>query len=403
MWIRLVPLVALLATLAPCQVSVKVSPTKSTYLVGEPVWVVVEVTNVGAEALTYTSCGEHGTVLAVEGFSPRQTPNLWGCSGVGGGVGGSYGCGIGQPPVLNPGAAVSYRSMLGNYYLTAGSFVLHAKGTAPVRWRSISDPVPGAGFNADVPITVTEGSDEELWKVYAPYLADADDAGNPGALAKARNVIVEMAPPLLEKTIYGFSRGSNADPSLAARGLGRIDTPASRADLISLYRDNANLALRRQIVQALAYMGTAEETTFFADVLQGLEARPDDGVRSWAALALGRIGTEDHAALEALLAAPAGAGAETRTAVAAALGNTKSPEAVPALIDMYSDQNENVRNTVCGTLRGLTAYQWCNGSGTDAAIQQERWRRWWATQASQIVLHGDGECPAWNARLPVVP
>src|SRR5580658_5000119 len=115
MLIRLFSLLAILAMAAPCQVSVQVSTTKQAYLVGEPVWVVVEVRNVGAAAIGYTSCVEHNLTITVENTAPRQRPpSLWGCSGagMGGGVGGSYWCGPGDPPQLAAGASTSYRSQL---------------------------------------------------------------------------------------------------------------------------------------------------------------------------------------------------------------------------------------------------------------------------------------------------
>jgi hypothetical protein len=465
MWIRLAPLVAILALTAPCQVSVKVSTSKPAYLVGEPVWVVVDVRNTGTEPIGYSYCDSQ-VELSVENFAKRQNPNLcigvnlrllsrkllwtghqpdqtycgrnvlkltpmpnlWGCSGGNWTGGGS--CGIDHPPTFAPGESVSFRYLLKDYNLVAGAFVLRAKGKAGMRWKYYpdmgrnprpapinphkdTDPVEGAEFDATVPITVTAGSEDQLWRAYAPYLANADASrGYTEAVNKAREAIAEMAPAFLEKTILAFASGPNADPGLAVKGLGRIATAESRADLISLYRASSSLGLRASIAEVLAYMATSRETTFFTDQLFGLDAPPDrldrkdqpdqndERIRVWAALALGHIG--DDVTLPILQRATHAPGAEVRRAVAAALGNLRSPLAVPALIDMYGDEDSGVSNAVCGVLVSLTHYAWCDGSVPEAAKLQARWRRWWEANGSQVTIHGAGECPAWNVKLPMV-
>jgi len=123
-------------------------------------------------------------------------------------------------------------------------------------------------------------------------------------------------------------------PELTVKGLGQIDTSESRADLVKLYDNGTDLALREQVVHALANIATPDQLDFFAELLPGRSTPDADQIRQWAALGLGRIGGDEAAhALTAGLTSP---NASVRADVAVALGNTKSKAAVPLLIHMYS-------------------------------------------------------------------
>jgi hypothetical protein len=393
---------------------VTVKTNRATYLVGEPIFVIVEVKNIGTEAVGYSYC-DGAIDLTVEGADKKQSPNLWGCSA---GTGGGSGCGIDHPPMMVPGETVTFQYLLNDYMLGAGKYLLRAKGRAGVRWKYYPDmrsnpppvlppqheegnPVAGAAFDVRLPMVLTSGSPEELERVYAPYIGNAEGLlTGREELLRAREAIVEMAPEFLEKTIAGFASGPIKTPDLAVKGLGQIDTPESRADLIKLYHDSPDLDLRNQIVKALAGLATPELLPFFSGLLPGESTVSDDQIRQWAALGLGRIGGD--AAARALDEGLSSSNAQVRLAVAAALGNTRSQAAIPLLIGMYNDDDNAVSNEVCGALKELTHYEWCDGSGTDVALQQSRWLRWWRVNGPQLVMYGSRECPKWNAQLPFV-
>ena len=397
-----------------CQVAIKVKTNKITYLVGEPVFIVVEAQNVGTEAVGYSYC-DGRMDLSVVGAEPRRLPNLWGCSA---GIGGSSACGLDHPPLLAAGESATFRYLLKDYSLSAGEYILHSKGKAGVRWKYYSDmrpnapprpapqhkegdPVPGADFDVASRISVNAASEDELYQAYAPYLVvAAGTSTGTEEMRRAREAIVEMAPALLEKTIARFASDPMPTPDLAVRGLGRIDTQESRVDLIKLYDESTDLRLRTQIVEALAGMATQEQSTFFADLLPGRSTPMDDQIRQWAALGLGKIGGDTAArALEIALSHPS---SQVRFAVAVALGNTRSRIAVAFLIQMYGDKDAAVSNEVCSAMKELTHFQWCDGSGASISAHQRRWRRWWKANAAQNRLYGESECPKWNAQLPQV-
>ena len=394
-----------------CQVAVQLKTNKPAYLVGEPVFVIVDVTNIGAQSVGYSYCdGEMD--LTVENTEKKQPPR-WGC-GFGVAAGGR--CGIGDPPLLGPREHTSFKYLLKDYRLAAGDYVLHAKGKAGVRWKNYPDmrpnapPTPppqhregelveGAAFDITLPIKLIVGTPEELQTAYTPYLSDAEGLGaGLEEMRQAREAIAEMAPEFLEKHIAGFATNPVRTPELTVTGLSHISTDESRADLIKLYDSSTDLALRGQIVEALAGIATENEVTFFSQLLPGRSAPADDRVREWALLGLGHIG--GAAAAHALAETPASQSLDLRRDVVIALGNTKSRVAVAPLIQRYGDDRLN--NDVCGSLEELTHYVWCDGSGGEPGMVRKRWSNWWSLHGPQVKLYGNDQCPEWNANLPHV-
>src|SRR5476651_1309063 len=107
--IHLGDLLFLLALIAPsgfCQVNVTVKLNQPNYLVGEPIIVIVDFTNIGTEALGYSICDGHAD-LTVAGGQQKQIPRLRGCD-LGEGSGGAV-CGLDHPPTMAPGQTVSFR------------------------------------------------------------------------------------------------------------------------------------------------------------------------------------------------------------------------------------------------------------------------------------------------------
>src|SRR5579872_3063751 len=87
------------------QVRVTVKLDQREYLVGEPIFVILDVTNIGTEAIGHSECDVYATLI-VPGGQPREFPKLRGCYS---GRDGGSGCGIFPPPMMAPGQTVSYR------------------------------------------------------------------------------------------------------------------------------------------------------------------------------------------------------------------------------------------------------------------------------------------------------
>ena len=389
-----------------CQVSVTARLDQPEYLVGEPIFVFVDVTNAGAEPLGYSTCDGH-VELSVLGGRRKAAPNLRGCFSGGFGSGGA--CGIDHPPLMQPGESVSFPYLLRGYRLESGDYVLHASGAAGVRWffgagrnssafsgHKIGDVVEGREFDVSISLAIRAGTDDELRGRYQRYVQEATDgAALTDSWLRARQAIAEMAPAFLERTLLKFADQPET-AELAVEGLAQIPTPTSRADLVQLYEKTPDLRFRGLIVEKLAGIATRDELSFLASLLPGHSNVFDDRIREFAALGIGKIGGDSAVAI--LEAAPRSASSNVRRAVATAAGNTKSPAAVPVLIGMYSD--EEIHNDVCWALATLTHHRWCTGTQT-VPETQSKWLRWWGSNQSPLPIYGMDQCIASEKLLPL--
>jgi HEAT repeat protein len=214
---------------------------------------------------------------------------------------------------------------------------------------------------------------------------------------RAREAIAEMAPPFLRDTIRKFAE-DEWSARLAVQGLAGINTEQTRSDLVALYDKSPDFGLRSQIVTAMAHIATKAEMGFLASLLPGRSTKTEDSMRSYAALGIGRIGGPD--AVRTLATAPHNIGPLVSSAIATALGNTRDASAVPALIQMYAE-DEDARNSVCSALQTLTHYQWCNGSG-NVPRQVATWNRWWQRNAAKLRIYGTDACPEPGTQLPML-
>jgi hypothetical protein len=396
-------LVALAGASGLSQVKVNARLDQPSYLEGEPVFVIVDVTNTGDEPIGYSECDAR-VELSVPGASPKNPPNLYGCytSAQSG-----SGCGIDHPPLMKPGQTVSFYYLLKGYHLRAGEYTVHASGEAGVRWffgegrnssavsgRTLRDIVEGRKFEASLPIRIRQGTSDELKQRYLPYVQDAENwSGLTAESLRARRAIAEMAPSFLERTILGFA-GQPETADLAVEGLSQIPTDQSRADLIELYDKSSDLRLRRSIAEGLAGIATRKELPFFVSLLPGHSSMLEDQIRVFAVLGIGKSGGDE--AVLALVSAQASPNPEVR--VVHALGNTRSRAAVPVLIDMYA--TEEIRNDVCWALSNLTHYIWCHGAGT-VPETQAKWKKWWKNHGANALLYGLDQCVPMGALVPL--
>lgn len=402
----------LIAAPAAAQVEVSVRTEKPSFLVGEPIFVLVDVKNVGDEPVAYGGGGGRGRrlELSVASGDRRRVQRLSGCFG--GESGGTVGGVMGHPPLLKPGASTTFRYLLRGYRLRPGTYEFRVSGTADVGWKYYpqmrpnappppvpkhmeTDPVEGADVDRTLPLVIAGGSQTELEAAWPPYVAIAPESytqkGNDAASA-----LLEMAPPFLEQEIVKLARARGHEYGIADRAaaaLGEINTTSSRAELVAWFDRSRDLVVRSAIVDAIARTGHRDNLVFLASLLPGRSAEADDRIRRTAALGIGLMGGD--AAVDALRRAPEGSNPLVESAVLEALGNTKSRSAVPVIIDRAKGTDGYVRNGVCGALITLTHRSWCGGSA-DLSAEQTRWRRWWSANGPTAPIYGPEECPTAN-------
>ena len=365
---------------AQVQVQVDVRLEKTRYLAGEPIVIVVDVTNVGDKAVGYSVC-EGAVRLDVTGAERRVPPHISGCfSGMGSAVGG-VGCAGDPPPMLTVGQTTSARYLLKEYTLRPGHYQLTASGKVGVA---------GVQVNRTLTLDIAEATKDELQRSLAPLVLQADGA-DAVRRRQARDALIESAPPFLEALIARFAAEEQHNRS-AIEALGRIGTTGSRTHLKNFFR-MADEARRFTIVQALIGVRQSGDAAFLGSVLQ--DETVDPTTRRYAALGLGYIGGDE--AVPYLEAAFPAASLEIRSSIATALGNTRSRAAVPVLIGMFG--NNPSREHVCGALRTLTHQTWCDGTADDPVAKRRHWLRRWNQTRSTAAMFGTDDCPA----DPVVP
>jgi HEAT repeats len=396
---------SLLATPASAQVDVAVRTEKPTFLAGEPIFVLVEVKNVGAEPVAYGGASlKPPLTLAVKNGPRKAVRSLHGCPGADGNDPGiSF---VTHPSFLQPGAVTTFRYLLRGYRLNAGSYELSVSGHVDVGWRDpdpfsgaapnrkhkFGDPVEGAVIDRTLPLAIAAGSQTDLEAAYKPYVAITHDIYTQKG-SEAAGALFEMAPLFLEAEIVKLVRARGHEGGVlsgAAAALAEINSPSSRQELIAWFDRSKDLRLRSTIVEAIARTGHAENLLFLASLLPGHSAEPDDYVRRWAALGIGLIGGD--AAVVVLRDAPESPNPHLNRTIVQALGNANASSAVPVLIERARGRDGYVSNDVCSALIVLTHRQWCDGSA-DVTAMQARWRRWWEANGARATIYRLDDCP----------
>ena len=366
-----------LATPAFAQVQVDARVEKPVYLEGEPIFVIVDVTNIDDEAVAYPTCGVR-VALSVADVARRTPPDISGCFLGVGGTGMGWGC-AGDQPAHEPGQLTSFRYLLREYDLKPGTHKIVVSGAAAAA------TVPGAQFERTLEVGVVQAAPQELERAFAGFVFDADGP-NAGRRIEARAAIVESAPPFLEPLIARIAAEDQFNDT-GIDALRRIASVDSRSHLKGLYQQTADTRRRSFVVEALARIGHRDDADFLASVLN--DGAADNQTKRYAALGLGHIGG-DQAAGHLQNAWP-GADARDRLYIATGLGNTRSRLAVPALIMMFGDSAD--RDSLCGALTTLT-HSPCNGDAIPDDRELRRWwEAWWKANESSAEIYGTDRCP----------
>ena len=390
---------------AAAQVRVDTRLEKARYLAGEPVFVIVDVTNSRAEP---ARAGETFPIRARVDLALVDQPKrdllkaLTTCAPVASGTLAGFGSSA-HAEQLPPDARTTLRYLLQGYDLPPGRYRLEATGRVDV---GAQDVTIGQSFD----LVVEEGGVEKLREAFAPYLAAAD--GTDAQLRwEARRAILTAAPPFLEERIAQFTREGdlwgNGNAPVGAEALARIGTPAARTVLQTLALESADPLLRDTFLSALASVATSHDQPFFAALLQ--DGSKPIAVRRVAALGLGRIGSRE--AIDTLGRFMRNAERELLTFAFAGLANSRSRDAVPVLIstiDWAPDpyvrvggwRHEFEGGDVCDALLTLTHYRWCAGT-SDRTGRKQLWEQWWARNGATIRVYSNDTCPAEDS-APII-
>jgi HEAT repeat protein len=364
------------------QIHGQFSPEKQKYLVGEPVFVVLDLTNPGSQPVWVSnSCVWLDTRFEVPTPSkPHHRVSLFGCSG---GTAGS--CGGGSIEI-RPAEHLRRR------YLLDGPFLLDTPGTYPVRaWHKVDiyagetdyQVVTSQEVVTEFDLTLVDGSEQELRSAYSPVLRDLN---SPDSMTSwlARSAVVQNPPAFLEDVILAMAD----DPQTATysvSGLQHLATPQAKAKLAKLSGAGNPEYIRQMAIEALGGLGDP----IYCTVMQDVAHKSQEYSRFIALRAAGYLcGEEAFPLLTDLLAQPE---SSTRFEAEYALGNTRSRKAVPLLIPMLIDSDSNVRRAAKDALAALT-HRRSKSDGGAAQVIQRDWTHWWASYGTTAPIYGIDDC-----------
>ena len=244
--------------IAACDVSAQLDGRlyldKTTYLVGEPIYLNFELANKGSDVVqflsgnSYSFCSgyriEVAPVPAVssESCNPR-------------GFGGSCAAGTW---VVEPGETRNDKILL-NYdhdLSTPGLYTIHA--TRALSYGPVTDSIPNTANEPEIKVEaelqiqlVDVGDESALVPIFQPFVADLDSKDEQRQREAAR-AIGSLAPPFLEDKIISMLNSPVTRP-FALLGLRRLNTSRSREALAKVVRDSPKDSHSYDRFQALKY------------------------------------------------------------------------------------------------------------------------------------------------------
>lgn len=390
---RLLPLLLLTllnaASLATQHVEARFTSDKADYLAGEPVFVVLTVSNETNEPVWLDFKSPDMPLLchdfAIEVPGAESAQEQWGC-----GFAGS--CGRGLREVL-PGKSLSLRQLVNSQFrLQPGAFAIRAHTAVVVHTQNLFDSPQIAQFDVTDTLTVRvqRGNENQLRAAFQPFV---EVLHSPDLMkrSEAAGAITALAPPFLEDVLVALTKSSYAYVAIGA--LRKADTSKTREALAQIATGTGDSMLR---IEAARNLGRTHDATYLPTLFKLMET-DDKEIQNAAAEAAGNLG--GLAAVPQLAALVSSSDVETRRAVATGLGNAHARQAVPILIGLLLDSDANVRQAAISGLYLLThraAFennQWADViSPKSAAAVHQRWVSWWNSHGKDSKIHGMADC-----------
>lgn len=366
--------------------------SRKTYSAGEPVYLVFEVENKGSQPVKIMTadplsfCGNYK--LEVSGAKSRES---FGCYG---GVGGSC---ASSEVLLRPGGKHFDRILLNRSYdlRQPGSYSLHVThelpyGPADGDLAMLTPASTHETFDAQLEIVLKPSQDNELNPEFQKYLQDLQSS-DPQRRIEAGQVIANLAPPFLEKTILQMLDS----PQLryfAVRGLHNLGTPAAHQALVSFVKDSPPIQSAGEYQDAIRYIGEIGDRNDLAVLLEVAHANPPDSYnRDVAMESAGKVGGDG--AVPLLAAELKDQSADVRQSAVRALYSTGSRAAVPVLIELLRSPEERVSETAEFGLQVLTHHRATEpNSEVKPAATYPKWTQWWNTHRESATIFKDDQC-----------
>lgn len=364
---------------------------KSTYLVGEPIFVAFELINNGHGPIWIDSrlsdpCFEQSPIK-VEGASRarREWKTALDCGPIG--YGGSC---LSSEIQIKPNQSHSGRIFVNHYYQLGqpGIYEIRIDWTIPV----FDGPIPTAPAGrvelmGDIDIRVVQGTQQELESAFQPVLSALSSVDFERRRQDVQ-ALTDLAQPFFEQTILDLSKNPG-DVWAAIKGLYKLNTKRSRDRLADLAEHGNDDGIRERAMQALAATGDTEYLPLFLRL-----ARTRKGYEQGVAIeSSGLLGGDK--AVPFLLDFLRSPDSLVRGAAVLGLAGTASRKAIGPLIQETRDPAANVRHDANLALTQLTHRSVSRNhwpSGTNPGLNYQKWLNWWLTQGRKAAAFGPAEC-----------
>lgn len=361
--------------------AVRAHTEKPTSALGEPVFLLVEITNVSSRMVEFADDGQ-----CAQSFKPvtevnhRNRDQQYGCSG--GGSGGSCAGGFVQ---LKPREKLSHRYLLPdsvepdyvgvfNYTLERQIRVDAIDGShAVVDQQEVSEPFT---------VEIVNANQSRVEADYAPLVAELKSP-DPELHGLALEAITQHPQAFLEPVILELSQEPQT-MSISITGLEKLGTDRAKRRLAELTGSEYEESERQPATTALVELGDPGYCELMLQLMKLRQGYTSEIAARGAGLLCG-----DKAVPQLVSFLPLGPNKFPPYELAYALGNTKSRTAVPILIDLLGNSDASVRIAAKEALYTLTH----RPSSDDSASEHQDWVSWWALQGKTAQIFDPSECP----------
>lgn len=365
---------------------------KSTYLVGEPIFVTFELVNKGIKPVWIDSrlsdpCFEQLPPVTVE--NANRNWHRWKTALDCGPIGYGGSC-LSSEIEIKPNQTHSGRVFVNHYYQ------LNQPGIYEVRidWniRVTDGPIPSVPFATaelmgDITVRVVQGTGWELKAAFQPVLKGLTSS-NFERRSRSLQAVTDLAQPFLEQTILDLSE-NRGDVWAAIEGLYKINTPQARNRLAHLAEHGNDDGIRERAMRALAAMGDTEYLPLFLRL-----ARTRKGYEQGVAIeSSGLLGGDK--AVPFLLDFLRSPDSLVRGAAVLGLAGTASRKAIGPLIQETRDPGASVRKNAGFALTQLTHRSVsldASSARANPGLIYQKWFNWWLTQGRNAPIYGPTEC-----------
>jgi hypothetical protein len=372
-------------------------PEKPIYLAGEPVVVVLEISNLGPEIVSVADdlrCSMSLRFEARTARHPRET-SLYGCSG--GGYAGSCASGV---KVLKLGDRFETKLLLdGPFRLdTPGVFLIRGSQTVTMWLGSEAiGPPTSVEVTSNFDVTLRPGTETELGAAYERFRRDLE---SPDLTERGLAIVAltQNPPRILESVILGLAEDSSI-AGAAIAGLKRLGTPGAKMKLAQMAQADGPEWGRQRAIQALGELGD----TFYCDLMLQIASEADANTQGIAVRAAGYLC--GNKALPTVVALLTNADSDLRYELAYALGNTSSRGAVRPLLGLLRDDDPNVRRAAAEALGTLT-HRSSTGDLSEVVRAQQAyldWEHWWRLGGATSPIFSPSQCDESPAAHTVSP